>query len=262
MLDNNKPEKIPWTLLFTFLIITVIISITGFYIYNNQKAEIKSKIYSDLSSISKSKLEQIIEWRKDRLSDAYKIVSNQSFIYDVQKWLSNKNEKEIKQRIEKYLDAVQRDSNYTDLVLLDTEYNIRLSRDGNDILSEYDKKNLQTVSKTKKILITDLHRSEIYSAIHIDCICPLILESKEKKDLIGFMIIRINSWKFLYPVIQSWPTLSKSAETLLIRRENDHVLFLNELRFKKNTALNLTFPLSDTLLPATKAALGLTGIFE
>ncbi len=262
MLDNNNPSRIPWALLFAFLAITIIISITGLYIYNAQKAEIKSNIYSELSFISKSKLEQINEWKNNRLGDAYKISGNQSFIFDVQKWLSNHNEKGLRQRIEKLIEVIQRDSNYSDVNLIDTGFNVRLSWDGNHPLSEYDKKNLLTVSKTKKNLFTDLHKSEIYSAIHLDYIIPLVLELNEKENLIGFMIIRINPEKYLYPAIQSWPTLSKSAETLLIRRENDHILFLNELRHKKNTALNLTAPLSDTLLPAVKAVLGNKGIFE
>src|SRR3989339_179729 len=109
MLDHNNPSRVPWALLFSFLSITIIITIAGFYIYNAQKAEIKSNIYSELSFISKTKLEQVIEWRNDRLSDASKIEGDQSFIYDVQKWLRNKNEKGPKQRIEKLIGVIQRD---------------------------------------------------------------------------------------------------------------------------------------------------------
>ena len=262
MLDQNHSSRIPWALLFAFLGIAIIISITGFYIYNAQKAEIKSNIYSELSFISKSKLEQVTEWKNNRLGDAYKIAGNQSFISDIQKWLSNRNDKGLKQRIEKFIEVIQRDSNYSNINLIDNKFNICLSWGGNDKLCEYDKKNLLTASKTKKILITDLHRTETYSAIHLDYIIPLVLELKEKQNLVGLMIVRIIPEKYLYPVIRSWPTASKSAEILLIRRENNHILFLNELQHKKNTALSLTAPLSDTLLPAVKAVLGQKGIFE
>ncbi len=47
-----------------------------------------------------------------------------------------------------------------------------------------------------------------------------------------------------------------------MRRDGASVLFLNELKFQKNTALNLRFPLTNLLLPAARAALGREGIFE
>ena len=262
MLDHNNPSRVPWALLFSFLSITIIITIAGFYIYNAQKAEIKSNIYSELSFISKTKLEQVIEWRNDRLSDASKIEGDQSFIYDVQKWLRNKNEKGPKQRIEKLIGVIQRDSNYANIYLIDDKFNIRLAWGGNEKLSQFAKKNLIAASETKKILLTDLHKAETYSQIHLDLNIPLFLTSEKGEDLVGLIMIRVIPDKRLYRTIQSWPTPSRSAETLLIRKENDHVLFLNELRHKKNTALTLTSPLSDALLPATQAALGFKGIFE
>ncbi|MCX6156265.1 MAG: PAS domain S-box protein [Candidatus Kapabacteria bacterium] len=67
---------------------------------------------------------------------------------------------------------------------------------------------------------------------------------------------------FLYPLIQSWPTPSQSSETAILRVEKDSVLFLNELRFKKISALKLKIPLTDTEVPAVQAALGRIGIFE
>ena len=67
---------------------------------------------------------------------------------------------------------------------------------------------------------------------------------------------------YLYPFIQRWPTPSETAETLLIRREGNEAVFLNELKFQKNTALTLRIPLESRDVPAVKAALGEEGIVE
>jgi PAS domain S-box-containing protein len=67
---------------------------------------------------------------------------------------------------------------------------------------------------------------------------------------------------YLFPMIQRWPTPNETAETLLVRRDGSDVQFLNELRFHKNTALQLRFPLSRHNLPAARAALGEEGIVE
>lgn len=76
------------------------------------------------------------------------------------------------------------------------------------------------------------------------------------------MTFGIDPENYLYPSIERWPTLSRTAETLLVRRDGNDVLFLNELRFQKNTALSMRFPLTRTELPAVKAALGQVGIVE
>lgn len=72
--------------------------------------------------------------------------------------------------------------------------------------------------------------------------------------------MEVDPERFLYPLIQSWPVPSETAETLLVRREGDEVVFLNVLRHEKNTALSLRFPLSDTSLPAAMAILGGRGV--
>ncbi|HLZ20246.1 MAG TPA: PAS domain S-box protein, partial [Smithellaceae bacterium] len=67
---------------------------------------------------------------------------------------------------------------------------------------------------------------------------------------------------YLYPMLNRWPTPSKTAETLLVRREGDEVVFLNELKFQKNTALDLRFPLSRKNLPAARAVRGEDMVME
>ena len=104
-------------------------------------------------------------------------------------------------------------------------------------------------------MISDLVENPSMPTIQMDIASPLIAADQ----VIGFVILRIDPVKFLYPLIQAWPTPSPSAETLLVRREGDDVLFLNELRHRKGTALKLRLPLRTPGLPAAMAASGKTG---
>ena len=88
----------------------------------------------------------------------------------------------------------------------------------------------------------------------------MFASSEPDAEPVGAVILQIDANQFLYPMIQSWPTLSRSAETLLVRRDGDLVLFLNELRHQSNTALTLRIPLSQTNVPAVKAVLGTEGV--
>lgn len=95
--------------------------------------------------------------------------------------------------------------------------------------------------------------------LHIDFVIPLLYQSKIA------LIMRIDSQRFLFPFLQNWPLPSKSAETLLFKRENkppeEGILFINELRHRKGTALKLFIPITEKDVLAVQVANGqvLTG---
>jgi len=91
-------------------------------------------------------------------------------------------------------------------------------------------------------------------------VLPVITEDTSAPPL-GAIFLRIDPESYLYPFIRNWPIPSESAETLLVRRDNGYVLFLNELKFQKNTALSLRFPVETNKdLFAVKAILKQKGI--
>ncbi|MDO8673382.1 MAG: response regulator [Dehalococcoidia bacterium] len=57
--------------------------------------------------------------------------------------------------------------------------------------------------------------------------------------MVGAVILEIDARQFLYPLIESWSTSSRTAETLLVRRDGDSAVFLNDLRNQKDAALAL-----------------------
>ncbi len=81
-------------------------------------------------------------------------------------------------------------------------------------------------------------------------------------DVLGVVAVIIDPYKELYPLIQTWPVPSNSAEILMVRREGDRVVFLNELRHQKDTALKLTRSVEEQTLPAVWAVLGQTKVGE
>ena len=78
---------------------------------------------------------------------------------------------------------------------------------------------------------------------------------------VGLLIARQEPEEYLFPLIQEWPGRSETAETLLVERAGGKVLFLNELRHRKDTAARLLLPLRPDL-PATRAVTGEQGFFR
>ena len=76
-------------------------------------------------------------------------------------------------------------------------------------------------------------------------------------------MLEINPYDFLFPFIQTWPSSSRTAETVLLRREGKEVVFLNELRHRKNTALVFRMPIHARFKsPEAMAAMGKEGPVE
>jgi len=63
-------------------------------------------------------------------------------------------------------------------------------------------------------------------------------------------------------LVQAWPVPTKTAETLLVRRDGDTALFLSELRNHPEAALQSRIPLNRTDVPAVMAVRGQEGFVE
>lgn len=79
---------------------------------------------------------------------------------------------------------------------------------------------------------------------------------------LAVVVIRADAQKLLFPMLQTWPTPSLTAETVLVRREGDEVVVLNEMRHRKDSALTIRQPMTLADTVAVQAVLGAAGPIE
>lgn len=79
---------------------------------------------------------------------------------------------------------------------------------------------------------------------------------------LGVVVLRTDAQKLLFPMLQTWPTPSPTAESVLVRRDGDEVVFLNDLRHREGSALTIREPIAQTELASVKAVLGTVGPIE
>ncbi|MFH1025053.1 MAG: PAS domain S-box protein, partial [Nitrospirota bacterium] len=217
----------------------------------------------ELSAIADLKVNQIVNWRKERLGDAAIIFGNQLMNTHIRKFLERPGASSYKQEILKWLQCFQRQYSYHNIILLDAGGNIRLSvTDGKEILGPDAKKLAAEAMEKKEIIFSDLYRSRTTNIIRLTLVVPLFISRGSETVPIGAIFLRIDPYHFLYPLIQTWPSSSKTAETVLVRYEGEDVVYLNELRHQKDTALRLRFPAKSGRLLSAMAVQGITGIIE
>ncbi|MCX6152211.1 MAG: PAS domain S-box protein [Ignavibacteriales bacterium] len=262
MIRMGDKRAIPWELILIFSLLTVIISIAGKFYFANLERDIKNETYEDLAAISQIKANQIVHWRQERLSDAKFIFNNSSFKHLITKYLKNPTSHSISKEIAIWLLPMKNNHEYIKIILVDTTgKSYPIFDDTGYSLSELERTSVQTSLTKNEIITIDLHKKSDGKII-LDNVVPLLLDENNRTEILGCLIFEIDPYKVLFPLIQSWLTKSKTSETLLIRQEGSEVIYLNELRHKRNTALNLRFPLSKIELPAARAILGDSGIFE
>ncbi len=241
------------------VLIVMTLGIGGAWFYHSQKLAARKQIAKSLHAIAELKASQIASWRKERLSDAAVLSENKFFIQGVDQFVNEKR-KENKAKILSYLSSLKLNYDYTNMLLVDTAGRQLLNLGGNALLYEGYAASLPIAFRESRAIFIDLHVGPARHSPHISVLAPLISDAEPSKKAVGSVIMIVDAAKFLYPLIQSWPTNSQTAETLLVRRDGEDVLFLNDLRHQPNTALKLRIPLSRKNLPESMAILGQQGL--
>lgn len=254
-------RKTPWQFLLIFFILVISISSAGLLYHESQKKQIKKGKQNELLAVADLKVDQIVSWRKERLADAATIRKNFLLAPYIQHLIEDPKGAKGRKEILTWMESFRETHQYEDVLLANKKGAILLSAAQKaDVIWPDSRKLVAEAIKTRKIVFSDLYRSVVAERIRLSIVVPIL--SEEGTDTLGVFLLRIDPYEFLYPLVERWPTPSPTAETMLIRREGDEVVFLNDLRHRKGTALTLRLPISDQHLPAAMAARGREGIFE
>ncbi len=251
-----------YMLILVFGLLSFGIIASGFFYLKYFQKYYKTGVEHQLSTIVELRAEKLRLWKNERLGDAGLIYKNNSFYKLVRRYFDMPADLKNYADLKNWVNKLRNGYRYNRVFILDTRQAVRLSEPNHtEQLSQIIKQNAIKSLSSGKITFVDFYRNEFSNKIYLNILIPLI-KSEDIAAKIGVLVIEIDPENYLYPSINKWPVLSKTAETLLIRRDGNDVLFLNDLRFQKNTALILRSPLTNKRMPAVQAVLGYQGIFE
>jgi PAS domain S-box-containing protein len=258
---GEKKFRFPLMLFFIMILLACGLSYVWYYfVWIDEETAINNK-KNELLSIADFKLKQIVSWRKERYADAEVIRNNPSLKKELNVFQGNKITKESRADIEFLLKTIKEMYDYDNICYSDAKGDIRICINPNYLMCSSVKYLIDSAKRTRKTLFSDFYRDS-FSEIRLSLVIPLFITNQKIDMFIGSVILEIDPQKFIYPLIQQWPTNSRTSESYLLKRDNDSVIFLNELRHRKNTALNWKISMSDTNVLAVKAVLRSDGIYE
>ncbi|MBU2493474.1 MAG: PAS domain S-box protein [Bacteroidetes bacterium] len=253
ILQKKKP------LIIITLVLSFIVVAGGFSYYNHEAGDIRFEKHSVLKAIAELKVADLIQWKNERLSEAEFFSSDDLFIQNTQKLLSDKNSKSLKEYFTNTLSTIAVNHKYQNIFIISDKssfiFNLYAENYKIDsITSDFADK----VFEKREIIFSDFYTCETHNCIHFDILAPIFNNDK----CIAVLLFRINPNDFLFPLIQKWPMPYKTGETLLVRKNNGYVEYLNNLRFKNNLNISLKIPDSNNEILASLAFKDKTGIIE
>jgi len=259
---NGREIKADYILAFLFAVLAGAIIAGGYIYYRSVDKLHRIAVEKQLSAISQLKVSELVQWRRERLADGNIFSDNAAFSTLVRRFFENPRDADARTQIQSWMDLVRTHYGYDRVRLLDARGVTRLSTPaglppGNDETP----RDISEILQSGRATMKDFYRSEHDQHIYLEVMTP-ILSTRTGRPAMGILALRIDPTKYLYPYISRWPVPNASAETLLVRREGKDVLFLNELRFQKNTALRLRISQDRKEVVAVQASQGKDGIVE
>ncbi|MBL0311537.1 MAG: PAS domain S-box protein [Holophagaceae bacterium] len=245
--------------LVVFVASTIGLLAAGYWYFRAEANNIRRTKHEELAAICKMKSAQIQRWRKERLDDARRVERDPLLSQAAEKFLR------IPRSLNHRADLMER------LLLerMGDEYHevLLYTLDGRKVLSTLDtpaltdpatQRIIQVVLISKEPQLSDFFR-EVDGTAHIDLAAVV---RGVKGQPLAVVILRILADDYLFPLIQSWPTPSPSAETLLVQRDGEEIVFLNHLRHRPKSTLALRDLVSKSDLAAREALFGKHGEFQ
>ncbi|MCM2267628.1 MAG: PAS domain-containing protein, partial [Elusimicrobiales bacterium] len=213
-----------------------------------------------LASIAKGKIQQLAVWREDRLARVRSLLDSPILSINLRRFADEPEDRENTSLVRRRLESFILNSVYRGAFLAE--------RSGKILLSAGKLSPGAPCPEVRRLLagaaaehgpvIGEIHRDSAGKpGIHVVSLAAVSAAGKKI-----FLVTCIDPEDYLYPLVQAWPTNSASAETLLVKEDKGEILFLNELRNKKDTALNFRLPSDTPSLPAAAGVRGITGVMR
>ena len=227
----------------------------GFLFYEAQRTQRVRHVGEYLQAVSELKSQQIQNWRQERIADGQTLAENEGLIDDAERFISGYPGKSVaEQQLLENMQSIRRNYRYRDIILLDNNGALRLTASGSRgafrapvFLA------LESVHRSGRAALTDIQLDPETVQPTAYVLIPLQKGEDGTKRRIGSLLLQIDPHIHLYPILHAWPLPNQTAETVLVRREGDEILFINELRSEPGAALNLRISESRSDLPAVKA---------
>ena len=251
-------SRAAWAFGLIFLLLSAGIITGGFFSYRKYEREYRHAVEQQLVAVAELKSVRVTDWLDGQRAYFAELAANRGFVQRLRQWLDLGTKSEGEIVMARLMDQIA-GREYDGVALL-APGGDRLFGAGEPVTPSDMPAAFAARSRDGgEVTHSDLFRD---TAGKIRLFWAVPFRTPEDNRLLATAFFAVDPERFLFPFLRVWPVPSRTAETLLVRRDGDHVLFLNQLKFRTDAALQLRIPLTATEVPAVRAVLGREGIVE
>jgi two-component system sensor kinase FixL len=257
-------QRLPWTQrlvipLLIFCGLAIAIGLTGWLIYAQERAALERDKYGDIAAMADAKVANVVRWIGERREHARLIAADPFLAAGIHRWVTGGSHlNEDFTEILGWLTTLQHTFGYQSIAIVDALGRLRLHTAAVE-LDPSARARIDQALGTQDIVVSDLFRSQGPDGnvlFALDVVAPLVAPDPASHAAADALLLRVDAGQYLFPLVESWPTRSASAETELVRREGDDVLYLNAVRHAAHGPMSLRRRLDEPDLPPAKALRG------
>lgn len=265
-----KDTPVPhWIALAGFAIFTLAIIAAGWQLFDHQKQHIKNERQNELEAIADLKVRQLVQWREDKLWDSELVRNNRLLAKQTGEWIArgmprDETHYKLTSRMTDQLKAHRLHG----VVLLTPAGELLLKVGGEGDSGSHlhlQPETLKDALQSQRSVFANIywaHDTENAEHNHLDLFIPLLAKTAEGLKPTAVMIFRVDPDRYLLPIVEAWPTPSKSAESVLLRPMDKGVVTLSGRRHVADTPGSHFMPPSGVISPPGLALAGQEGVIE
>lgn len=248
--SKASPDTSYWFSVPFLSLVLIILIFTGASVFNTFVQHKETEI-ARLQAIADLKTQQIADWLKERQSDADFVQSSDFFAEQYRNW-QDSGDLQSGVRLQTRLEQFCKNRGITAVTIL-SPGGEKLWESNKALLTVYPNLYIAAdlAKANRKVRRADPYR-DTTGNLRLDFIVPLTAGPGPAP----LVVLHADLANWLFPTLQTWPTPSASGETLLFRRDGNQVFYLNDLRDRKGSALNLSLPLTTKKLLAAQVLRG------
>lgn len=228
-------------------------------VYFAQRDVFNQSAIHSLETVSELKVNQVTAWKAERFRDA-NVITNSVGATRVAGWLADPRTLD-QSLVAQWLSASYHPGYYTGAALVDTNGEIKMA--AGETISHVDepvRHAIDLATKTGQAQLADPYVKEEGQGAQIHLVAPLFDSIAEDRRFVGTVVLCMSAEDTLFLLLATDPLGSRTAESVLVKREGNYSRFLNDPRHIDNKDLSLKIPLTRAGVPAVMAAMGETGI--
>jgi two-component system, cell cycle sensor histidine kinase and response regulator CckA len=252
-------RRAPYSLLILFVVLATAVAALAYHYHVAQKDAVAQEVRKQLLSVADMKVKNIEAWRQQKLGEGRIVMGNRLLLTGLQRLLQGHATASEQASVSEWLDALCREMRYGGVTLTDLSGAVVVTRGRLFGARDHIRRLAVETATRGDVSLTDFHIDEQGTPVHLGLNVPL---RDGAGAAFGALLAGIDPEEYVYPSLQRWPAPSATAETLLVRRDGEQIVFLTPLRKRPNLTSNLRVPVSQSAVAGVRAVVGEEGTIE